>query len=72
MCCKSLLLFLFVWSSLASAKISNSGGDDDPGYSSNGLFVQNPCVKKTTCGECMQTPTCAWCMKEVRGQTDSS
>ncbi|XP_059478027.1 integrin beta-PS isoform X2 [Neocloeon triangulifer] len=25
------------------------------------LVVQNPCVSKQTCGDCIQTPTCAWC-----------
>ena len=32
----------------------------------SGFLVQNPCVSKQTCSECLQTPTCAWCMKEVR------
>ncbi|XP_025415221.1 integrin beta-PS isoform X2 [Sipha flava] len=25
------------------------------------LIIQNPCVLKQTCHECIQTPTCAWC-----------
>ena len=29
------------------------------------ISFQNPCVSKQTCSECLQTPTCAWCMKEV-------
>lgn len=29
-------------------------------------LVQNPCVTKTTCHECIQTPTCAWCFQPVR------
>ena len=32
----------------------------------SGFLVTNPCVSKQTCSECLQTPTCAWCMKEVR------
>ena len=31
----------------------------------SGFLVTNPCVSKQTCSECLQTPTCAWCMKEV-------
>ena len=31
-----------------------------------GFFQQNPCVSKQTCSKCLQTPNCAWCMKEVR------
>ncbi len=27
------------------------------------FMFQNPCVSKQTCSECMQTPTCAWCMQ---------
>ncbi len=27
------------------------------------FMFQNPCVRKQTCSECMQTPTCAWCMQ---------
>ena len=37
-------------------------------YSENyrpGFILQNPCVSKQTCSECLQTPSCAWCMKEV-------
>ena len=34
----------------------------------SGFLVTNPCVSKQTCSECLQTPTCAWCMKEVRMQ----
>jgi len=30
-----------------------------------GFSLQNPCVSKQTCSECLQTPTCAWCKKEV-------
>ena len=33
-----------------------------------GFFQQNPCVSKQTCSKCLQTPNCAWCMKEVRGK----
>ena len=25
------------------------------------LILQNTCVSKTTCHDCIQTPTCAWC-----------
>ena len=32
----------------------------------SGFLVTNPCVSKQTCSECLQTPTCAWCMKEVK------
>jgi Integrin plexin domain len=30
------------------------------------LVVQNPCVSKQTCGECIQTPSCAWCSQPVK------
>ena len=36
----------------------------------SGFLVTNPCVSKQTCSECLQTPTCAWCMKEVRYGSD--
>lgn len=26
-------------------------------------LVSNPCITKTTCHECIQTPTCAWCFQ---------
>jgi len=26
-------------------------------------LTQNPCVSKSTCHECIQTPSCAWCFK---------
>ena len=35
----------------------------------SGFLVTNPCVSKQTCSECLQTPTCAWCMKEVRNES---
>ena len=35
----------------------------------SGFILQNPCVSKQTCSECLQTPTCAWCMKEVSDHT---
>lgn len=25
------------------------------------LLAQNPCSSKTTCSECIRTPSCAWC-----------
>lgn len=25
------------------------------------LLAQNPCSSKTTCSDCIRTPTCAWC-----------
>lgn len=28
-------------------------------------LVQNPCVSKTKCNECIQTPSCAWCFDPV-------
>ncbi|XP_018335576.1 integrin beta-PS isoform X1 [Agrilus planipennis] len=31
------------------------------------LTAQNPCVTKTTCHECIQTPSCAWCFKHDFG-----
>eukprot|EP00096_Caligus_rogercresseyi_P012190 TRINITY_DN5033_c0_g1_i1.p1 TRINITY_DN5033_c0_g1~~TRINITY_DN5033_c0_g1_i1.p1 ORF type:complete len:836 (+),score=305.25 TRINITY_DN5033_c0_g1_i1:51-2558(+) len=34
--------------------------------------VQNPCSNKQTCSECIQTPTCAWCMKEDYVSADGS
>ncbi len=30
-------------------------------------YTQNPCTSKTTCGQCIQTPNCAWCMQENFG-----
>ncbi|XP_037974109.2 integrin beta-PS [Plutella xylostella] len=27
------------------------------------LLAQNPCSSKTTCSDCMRTPTCAWCFQ---------
>jgi len=27
------------------------------------LLGQNPCVSKQSCSQCLQTPTCAWCMQ---------
>uniref|UniRef100_U5EVW7 Integrin beta n=1 Tax=Corethrella appendiculata TaxID=1370023 RepID=U5EVW7_9DIPT len=27
------------------------------------ISIQNPCVSKTTCKECIQTKSCAWCMQ---------
>jgi len=29
---------------------------------------QNPCVSKTNCGSCIQTPKCAWCMQPDFGE----
>ena len=58
MCSRTLLFSIWCLSAtLVAAQQSEYG---------TGFFVQNPCVSKTTCGECIQTPTCAWCMKEVR------
>ena len=28
--------------------------------------AQNPCTSKSTCQECIQTPSCAWCYDPVR------
>lgn len=25
------------------------------------LLAQNPCYSKTTCSDCIRTPSCAWC-----------
>ena len=33
---------------------------------------QNPCVSKQSCSECMQTPTCAWCMQPDYLSADGS
>lgn len=30
-----------------------------------GFILQKSCVSKQTCSECLQTPSCAWCAKEV-------
>jgi len=38
----------------------------------SGFLVTNPCVSKQTCSECLQTPTCAWCMKEDYTSTDGA
>lgn len=32
-----------------------------------GKLVQNPCVNKRTCHECIQTQSCAWCMQPDHG-----
>merc|ERR1719210_414638 len=37
-----------------------------------GFILQNPCVSKQTCSECLQTPSCAWCMKEDYTSVDGS
>jgi len=37
-----------------------------------GFFQQNPCVSKQTCSKCLQTPNCAWCMKENYTSVDGS
>ncbi|XP_017782378.1 PREDICTED: integrin beta-PS-like [Nicrophorus vespilloides] len=31
-------------------------------------LVQNPCISKTSCHECIQTPSCAWCYKQDFGE----
>ena len=36
------------------------------------LLGQNPCVSKQSCSECMQTPTCAWCMQPDYLSADGS
>lgn len=32
-------------------------------FSDKLLAAQNPCVSKTTCSECIQTKSCAWCLE---------
>lgn len=32
-----------------------------------GKLIQNPCVNKRTCHECIQTQSCAWCMQPDHG-----
>ncbi|XP_063930919.1 integrin beta-PS isoform X2 [Zophobas morio] len=32
-------------------------------------FTQNPCVSRSTCHECIATPTCAWCYDTVNINT---
>ena len=53
------LVLLLVFISWTEAQFSQNN------YQGAGFLVQNPCVSKQTCSECLQTPTCAWCMKEV-------
>ncbi|XP_037089546.1 integrin beta-PS-like [Pollicipes pollicipes] len=31
------------------------------GQDATKVLQENPCLSKQTCGECMQSPTCAWC-----------
>ena len=59
---KKMRIFLISLSSLWLITLSHAQ------YSENyrpGFILQNPCVSKQTCSECLQTPSCAWCMKEV-------
>lgn len=35
------------------------------GQKAEKLVSQNPCASKTTCRDCIQTPTCAWCFQPV-------
>jgi len=59
------LVFLIVLISWTEAQFSQNG------YGA-GFMLQNPCVSKQTCSECLQTPTCAWCMKEEYTSVDGS
>ncbi|XP_059086131.1 integrin beta-PS-like isoform X2 [Tigriopus californicus] len=60
---RGLLLAISTLTVLISPGYGQFPGSPVSDYRS-GLFVQNPCVSKQTCSECLQTPTCAWCMKE--------
>ena len=61
-----LLVSLAYIASVSEAQFSRN----EPGYRP-GFFQQNPCVSKQTCSKCLQTPNCAWCMKEVRKKPSS-
>ena len=50
---------------MVGSQISAVNGQFSRNDYRSGFLVQNPCVSKQTCSECLQTPTCAWCMKEV-------
>merc|ERR1719458_373541 len=65
--CSHLALCLLLCSTAALGQFS-----DYRQSPSSGLFIQNPCVSKQTCSECLQTPTCAWCMKEDYTSVDGS
>ena len=54
-----LLVSLAYIASVSEAQFSRN----EPGYRP-GFFQQNPCVSKQTCSKCLQTPNCAWCMKD--------
>jgi integrin beta 1 len=60
------LVLLLVFISWTEAQFSQNN------YQGAGFLVQNPCVSKQTCSECLQTPTCAWCMKEDYTSADGS
>ena len=53
-----VIAIVFILSTRTEAQFSPND------YRAN-FMKQNPCVSKQTCSECLQTPTCAWCMKEV-------
>ncbi|XP_021181179.3 integrin beta-PS isoform X2 [Helicoverpa armigera] len=49
---RSIILRLCVWVSLAALCC---------GQRAEQLLAQNPCYSKTTCSDCIRTPSCAWC-----------
>lgn len=54
---RTLLLIISTFSliTLASAQLPDQN------------ILQNPCVSKSTCRECIQTKSCAWCLAEDYG-----
>lgn len=47
----SVSLVFILWAKVGTSQISDK------------LNIQNSCVSKTTCRECIQTKNCAWCMQ---------
>jgi len=60
-----VIAIVFILSTRTEAQFSPND------YRAN-FMKQNPCVSKQTCSECLQTPTCAWCMKEEYTSVDGS
>lgn len=52
----TLRTFLVLISTLTFITIANAQLPDQN-------ILQNPCVSKSTCRECIQTKSCAWCMQ---------
>lgn len=57
----ALLLALFLTLTVVSAA----------GPKAEKLTSQNPCANKASCGECIQTKTCAWCLQPQTNISDA-